>query len=199
MQIRFIHGSLILAINLINRLLNLFTLLFDERPIKIQFLQLLCNIRIFRITTSLVGFSIIKINNRISNFRIVFQTHYLNRGESRAIGRSIDIATSGRIGNIRSTGRASNTSAARGVAKNSIRGNTSETPTSRSIARIIVAVFAIPSFLLIIELLLHILKVVLLLKSHFLLLVLPIAASLDTAKESVCSTRCNITNSTSSS
>ena len=113
------------------------------------------------------------------------------------VSRSIDIATSRGIGNIGSAGRASNTSAAGGVAKNSIRGNTSETPTSRSVARIIVAVFAIPSFLLVIELLLHVLKIVLLLKGHFLLLVLPIAAGLDTTKKSVCSTRSNITDSTS--
>ena len=114
------------------------------------------------------------------------------------VGRSIDIATSGGIGNIRSAGRASNTSAAGGVAKNSIRGNTSKTPTGRSITRIIVAVFTVPRFLLIIELLLHILKVVLLLESHFLLLILPIAAGLYTTEESVSSTRSNITNSTGS-
>lgn len=179
--------------------MNLFTLLFDERPIEIQFLLLLCNVRIFRITTSLVGFSIIKINNRISNFRIVFQTHHLNRGESRVVGRSIDIATSRGIGNVGSAGGASNTSAAGGVAKNSIRGNTSKTPTGRSITRIIVTVFAIPSLLLIIELLLHVLKIVLLLKGHFLLLVLPIAAGLNATKKSICSTRSNITNSTSGS
>ena len=114
------------------------------------------------------------------------------------VGRSIDIATSGGIRNIRSAGRASNACAAGGVVKNSIRRNTSKTPTGRSITRIIVTIFAIPSLLLIIELLLHILKVVLLLKSHFLLLILPIAASLYTTKESVCSTGSNITNSTSS-
>ena len=114
------------------------------------------------------------------------------------VRRSIDIATSGRIRSIRSTGRASNTSAAGGVTKNGIRGNTSKTPTGRSIARIIVAVFAIPGFLLIIELLLHVLEVVFLLKGHFLLLVLPIAASLNTAKESISSTGRDITNSTSS-
>lgn len=57
---------------------------------------------------------------------------------------------------------------------------------------------AVPRFLLIIELLLHILKVVLLLKSHFLLLILPIAAGLYTTKESVSNTRSNIANSTSS-
>ena len=115
------------------------------------------------------------------------------------VRRSINITTSGGIRNVRSAGRASNTSAAGGVAENSIRGNTSETPTSRSITRIIITILAIPSFLLIIKLLLHILKVVLLLKSHFFLLILPIAASLYTTKESVSSTRSNITNSTSSS
>ena len=115
------------------------------------------------------------------------------------VRRSIDITTSGRIRSIGSTGRTSNTSTARRVTKNSIRGDTSQTPTSRSIARIIVAVFAIPSFLLIIELLLHVLKVVLLLKGHFLLFVLPIAAGLYTTKESVSSTRNSIANSTGSS
>ena len=115
------------------------------------------------------------------------------------VRRSIYITTSGRIRSIGSTGRTSNTSTARRVTKNSIRGDACQTPTSRSIARIIVAVLAIPSFLLIIELLLHILKVVLLLKSHFLLFVLPIAASLDTAKESIRSTGSDITNSTSGS
>ena len=114
------------------------------------------------------------------------------------VRRSIYITTSGRIRSIGSTGRTSNTSTARRVTKNSIRGDTSQTPTSRSIARIIVAVFTVPRFLLIIELLLHILKVVLLLKSHFFLLILPIAASLYTTKESVSSTRSNITNSASS-
>ena len=115
------------------------------------------------------------------------------------IRRSINITTSGGIRNVRSTGRTSNTSTARRITKNSIRGDTSQTPTGRSIARIIVAVFAIPSFLLIIELLLHVLKVVLLLKGHLLLFVLPIAAGLYTTKKSISGTRSNITNSTGSS
>ena len=166
--------------------------------IKIEQLQTLRNIRVFRIATSLVGKSLIEIRLRVSNLPLILHTHHLNRSESRVVGRSIDIATSGGIGNIRSASRASNTSAAGGVAKNSIRGNTSETPTSRSIARIIIAIFTVPRLLLIIELLLHILKVVLLLKSHLLLLILPIAASLYTTKESVSNTRSNITNSTGS-
>ena len=115
------------------------------------------------------------------------------------IRRSIYITTSRGIRNIGSTGRTGDTSTTGRITKNCVRGDTSQTPTGRSIARIIVAVFAIPSFLLIIELLLHVLKVVLLLKGHFLLFVLPIAASLYTTKESVCSTGSDITNSTGSS
>ena len=185
-------------LDLQNISLNFFRFLGDLITRKLNKLRTLCNIRVFRITASFIGKSIIKISLRIGNFLFITRTHHLNRSESRVVGRSIDIATSGGIRNIRSTSRASNTSAAGGVAENSIRGNTSETPTSRSITRIIVAVFTVPRFLLIIELLLHILKVVLLLKSHFFLLILPIAASLYTTKESVSSTRSNITNSTSS-
>ena len=185
-------------LNLQNISLNFFRFLGDFITRKLNKLRTLCNIRVFRITASFIGKSIIKISLRISNFPLILRTHHLNRSKSRVIGRSIDITTSGGIGNIRSAGRASNTSAAGGVAKNSIRGNTSKAPTGRSITRIIVAVFTVPRFLLIIELLLHILKVVLLLKSHLLLLILPIAAGLYTTKESVSSTRSNVTNSTSS-
>ena len=115
------------------------------------------------------------------------------------VRRSIYITTSRGIRNIRSTGRTSDTSTTGRIAKNCVRGDTSQTPTGRSIARIIVAVFAIPSFLLIIELLLHVLKVVLLLKGHLLLFVLPIATGLYTTKKSISGTRSNITNSTGSS
>ena len=115
------------------------------------------------------------------------------------VRRSIYITTSRGIRNIGSTGRTSDTSTTGRITKNCVRGDTSQTPTGRSIARIIVAVFAIPSFLLIIELLLHVLKVVLLLKVHLLLFVLPIAAGLYTTKKSISSTRSNITNSTGSS
>ncbi len=115
------------------------------------------------------------------------------------VRRSVHITTSRRIRNIGSTGGTGDTSTTGRIAKNCVRGDTSETPTGRSITRIIVAIFAIPSLLLIIELLLHVLKVVLLLKVHFLLFVLPIAASLYTAKESVRSTGSDIADSTSSS
>lgn len=115
------------------------------------------------------------------------------------VRRSIYITTSRGVRNIGSTGRTSDTSTTGRITKNCVRGDTSQTPTGRSIARIIVAVFAIPSFLLIIELLLHVLKVVLLLKGHLLLFVLPIAAGLYTTKKSISGTRSNITNSTGSS
>ena len=192
----FSRGKIFL--NLQNISLNFFRFLGDFITRKLNKLRTLCNIRVFRITASFIGKSIIKISLRVSNLPLILHTHHLNRSKSRVVGRSIDIATSGGIRNIRSAGRASNTSAAGGVTKNSIRRNTSKTPTGRSITRIIVAVFTVPRFLLIIELLLHILKVVLLLKSHFLLLILPIAASLYTTKEGVSNTRSNITNSTSS-
>ena len=199
LQIRFIYGSLILAINLINRLLNLLALLLNERPIELKFLLLLRNTRIFRIAASLIGKSFIKISLRISDLFLILRTHHFNRSKSRVVSRSINITASRRIRNIGSTGRTSDTSATGRITKNCVRGNTGKTPTSRSIARIIVTVFAIPSLLLIIELLLHILKIVLLLKGHFLLLVLPITASLNTSKKSICSTRSNIANSTSGS
>ena len=186
-------------LNLKNISLNFFRFLGDFITRKLNNLRTLCNIRIFRITASFIGKSLIEISLRISDLFLILRTHHFNRSKSRVVGRSIDIATSGGIRNIRSAGRTSNTSAAGGVAKNSIRRNTSKTPTSRSIARIIVAIFAIPSLLLIIELLLHILKVVLLLKGHFLLLVLPITAGLNATKKSICSTRCDITNSTGGS
>lgn len=198
LQIRFIYGSLILAINFINRLLNLLALLLNERPIELKFLLLLRNTRIFRIAASLIGKSFIKISLRISDLFLILRTHHFNRSKSRVVSRSINITASRRIRNVRSTGGTGDTSATGRITKNCVRGNTGKTPTGRSIARIIVTVFAIPNLLLIIELLLHILKVVLLLKSHFLLLILPIAAGLYTTKESVSSTRSNITNSTSS-
>ena len=178
--------------------MNSLRFLGEFRTIKIKQLQTLRNIRVFRITASFIGKSLIEISLRISDLFLILRTHHFNRSKSRVISRSINVTTSGRIRNIRSTSRAGNSSAARRVTENSIRGNTSETPTSRSIARIIVTSFAIPSLLLIIELLLHILEVVLLLKSHLLLLILPIAAGLYTTKESVSSTRSNITNSASS-
>ena len=180
-----------------NIALNFFRLLGDFITRKLNKLRTLCNIRVFRITASFIGKSIIKISLRVSNLLLILRTHHLNRGESRMVRRSIYITTSGRIRNIGSTSRTSDTSTAGRVIKNRVRGNTSETPTSRGITRIIVTVFTIPCFLLIFELLLHILKVVLLLKGHFLLLVLPIAASLNTTEEGICSTGSDITNSTS--
>ena len=199
LQIHFIYSSLILTINLINRLLNLLALLLNERPIEIKFLLSLRNIRIFRIAASLIGKSFIKISLRISDLFLILRTYHFNRSKSRVVSRSINITASRRIRNIGSTGRTSDTSATRRITKNCVRGNTSKTPTGRSITRIIVTVFAIPSLLLILELLLHILKVVFLLKSHFLLLILPIATGLNTSKKSICSTGSNITNSTSGS
>ena len=185
-------------LDLKNIALNFFRLLGDFIARKLDDLRPLCNIRIFRITAGLIGKSFIKISLRISDLLLVLRTHHFNRSKSRMVRRSIYITASGRIRNIGSTGRTSDTSTAGRVTKNRVRGNTSETPTSRGVTRIIVTILTIPCFLLILELLLHIFKVVLLLKGHFLLLVLPIAASLNTTEEGICSTGSDITNSTGS-
>lgn len=170
-----------------------------SKTIIIKFLTALGFALIFRITTGLIGFSLIKISNGISNLRIITKTSHFNRRQRRMIRRRINITTGRRRRRIRSTSRASNTSTTGRVTINSIRRNTSKTPTGRSITRIIILILTIPSLLLIIKLFLHILQVIFLLKIHLLLLILPIAFGLNTAKERTSKTGSGITNSTSSS
>ena len=84
-------------LNLQNISLNSFRFLGDFITRKLNKLRTLCNIRVFRITASFIGKSVIEISLRIRDLFLILHTHHFNRSKSRVISRSINITASRRI------------------------------------------------------------------------------------------------------
>ena len=125
LQISFINSTLELFVNFINGKLDLLTLFLDKIPIEFKTLRILGNIRVFRIATKFVGFSIQLINSSISN--CLFILHALTLSDS---SNKIKITRTHRGLRIRSRGISSNTSTTRRITKDSLRSYTSGTPFS---------------------------------------------------------------------
>ena len=123
MQISLIKSALEFFINFINGKLDLLTLFLDKIPIEFKTLRILGNIRVFRIATKFVGFSIQLINSSISN--CLFILHALTLSDS---SNKIKITRTHRGLRIRSRGISSNTSTTRGITKDSLGSYTSRTP-----------------------------------------------------------------------
>ena len=129
MQISLIVSTLKLFINFINGKLDLLALFLNKIPIKFKTLRILGNIRVFRIATKFLGFSIQLINSSISN--CLFILHALTLSDS---SNKIKITRTHRGLRIRSRGISSNASTAGRITKDSLRSYTSRTP-SGNLAR----------------------------------------------------------------
>ena len=80
LHISFINSTLKLFVNFINSKLDLLTLFLNKIPIEFKPLRILGNIRVFRIATKFLGFSVQLINSSISNCLLIF--HALTLGNS---------------------------------------------------------------------------------------------------------------------
>ena len=123
-QIGLFHSNRVISIDLINRLLNLFTLLFNQGPIKLKFLLPIGKFRVLSITTKFISFSIQLVNSSIGNPGFILKTSFLSKGTNETVVGS-------RIVNkirIRSRRIGSKTSTTGGTTKNSLRGNTGTAP-----------------------------------------------------------------------
>ncbi len=123
LNISLIVSALELFINFINGKLDLLTLFLDKIPIEFKALRIFGNIRIFRIATKFLGFSVQLINSSIGNCLLVIHTLTLGNSSNK-----IKITRTHR--GLRIWGRriSSNTSSTGRITENSLRGYTSGTP-----------------------------------------------------------------------
>ena len=141
---------------------------------------------------SLIGLSFFEPNLGISKTLLITHCLSFREGHNRTILRGIIITAGRGIRTIRGTHRTSNTRTTGRITINSLGSDTSTAPTGDGVNRGVIRILLTPSFLLILELLLHILQIVFLLFGHLFLTIAPVATGLLFAKESRTETRRSI-------
>ena len=137
LQVSFISSASIFLIDFINGFLNLFTLFLNNRIIEIKTLLTFSNIRVFRIASKFLSFSIQLINSSVGNSLFILHTLTFSNSSNK-----VKITGTRRGLRIRRRSISSNTNTTGRITKDCLRGYTSRTPFS-NLARRFVLLFKV--------------------------------------------------------